>query len=89
MLSLESGTLEGLVARLKGHQLDVVLAWRPCPPPTPTTPALPPGGQPIGLAGGPHRAQAGPADLLPFVQAHTGPEPWPVRAFGAQETPAC
>jgi uncharacterized protein (DUF849 family) len=29
-----------------------------------------------------------PADLLPFVQAHTGPEPWAVCAFGAQEN-AC
>jgi uncharacterized protein (DUF849 family) len=29
-----------------------------------------------------------PVDLLPFVQAHTGPEPWAVCAFGAQEN-AC
>jgi len=26
-----------------------------------------------------------PHDLLPFVQAHTGPEPWAVCAFGASE----
>ena len=31
MLSLESGTLEGLAARLKAHQLDVVLANEPVP----------------------------------------------------------
>jgi DNA-binding transcriptional LysR family regulator len=38
MLSLESGTLEGLVARLKGHQLDVVLANETVPTTDPDHP---------------------------------------------------
>jgi len=38
MLSLESGTLEGLVAQLKAHQLDVVLANEPVPTTDPDHP---------------------------------------------------
>jgi LysR family transcriptional activator of nhaA len=79
MLSLESGTLEGLVARLKGHQLDVVLANETVPTTDPDHPlhCRLVGSQSVSLVGPTARWQGRqlriPEDLAGLDMALPGP----------------